>query len=468
MRIIRFDNLGWRARFDDGFNEKNVARATAALGRIWADAQPGATVYVGYDTRYKGVVLACVVGGVLAAMGMRAVIAQAACPTPALGWTVAHDESAVGGVMLTASSASSAYGGISARLSDGGPVPEDFYEVATQLVTPLQPEVSKNVEYADLHERYRQSVLEQINVQAIADAAPRIVVDPLYGSARGFLASMLRSVGCRVLELHGDDVPDFGGLHPSPSEPWVDKAEQAVRQRGYDAAIVLDGDGDRLGLVDENGHFVTPHLMEALILEHLVGNRGQRGRVVATWSSSAYIKRQATRLGCAYTPVPMGFTRIYGEFIDRDVLMGCEELGGVAYPAHLAERDGILSAMLLIEYMAMSGAKVSDLVGSLVHNLGELHYITKDIRLDAASIQSFRNILPGLNLNTVCGKVPVSIGHVDGLLLRFEDDSWVQLRPSRTKPLVRACAEADDKAVAKRLAEEACAGALAQLPRYMA
>ena len=465
MRIIRFDNLGWRARFDDGFNEKNVARAAAALGRIWAEAQPGATVYVGYDTRYNGLGLARVVGGVLSGMGMRAIIAHTACPTPALGWTVAHDEAAVGGIMLTASSASSDYGGISARLADGGPVSEDFYEVATQLVTSSQPEVSESVEYADVLGRYRASVLEQIDVHAIADFAPSVVVDPLYGSARGVLASMLRSVGCRVLELHGDDVPDFGGLHPSPSEPWVDKAEQAVRQRGYDGAIVLDGDGDRLGLVDERGRFVTPHLMEALILEHLVHNRGQHGRVVATWSSSAYIRRQANRLDCAYTPVPMGFTRIYGELVDRDVLMGCEELGGVAYPDHLAERDGILSAMLLVEYLAMSGEKIGNLVGDLVRNLGELHYINRDIRLDAASIQSFRNILPGLNLSKVCGKTSVSIGHADGLLLRFDDDSWVQLRPSRTKPVVRACAEAHDKATAKLLAEETCAGALSQLPR---
>ena len=272
-------------------------------------------------------------------------------------------------------------------------------------------------------------------------------------------------MGCRVLELHNDEAPAFGGLHPSPSEPWVDKAEQAVRQRGFDGAIVLDGDGDRLGLVDENGRFVTPHLMEALILEHLVRNRGQRGRVVATWSSSAYIKRQASRLDCAYTPVPMGFTRIYGEFVDRDVLMGCEELGGVAYPAHLAERDAILSGLLLVEYLSTSGVKVSDLVNELVYDLGELHYINRDIRLDAASTQSFRNILPGLNLNKVCGMTPVSVGHADGLLLRFEDDSWVQLRPSRTKPLVRACAEAHDKTLARRLAKEACDGALAQLPR---
>lgn len=465
MRIIRFDNLGWRARFDKGFNEKNVARAAAALGAIWADAQPGATVYVGYDTRYNGPGLARVVGGVLAGMGMRAVISQESCPTPALGWAVAHDETAIGGIMLTASSASSEYGGISARLSDGGPVSEDFYEAATQLVSLQQPRISQNVAYADLLGPYRASVIGQIDVQAIANATPNVVIDPIYGSARGILADMLRSVGCHVLELHGDDVPDFGGLHPSPSEPWVDKAEQAVRQRNCDGAIVLDGDGDRLGLVDERGHFVIPHIMEALVLEHLVRNRGQRGRVVTTWSSSAYIKRQAERLNCAYTPVPMGFTRIYGEFVDHDVLMGCEELGGIAYPAHLSERDAILSAMLLVEYVAMSDAKASELVSDLVHNLGELHYINRDMRLDAASIQSFRNILPGLNLNKVCGMTPVSVGHADGLLLRFEDDSWVQLRPSRTKPLVRACAEAHDKTLAKSLAEEACAGALAQLPR---
>ena len=185
MRIIRFDNLGWRARFDDGFNEENVARAAAALGRIWADMQPGATVYVGYDTRFNGPGLARVAGGVLAGMGMRAVIAEEACPTPALGWTVAHDETAVGGVMLTASSASSAYGGISARLADGGPVPEDYYEAATQLVASLQPSVSKGVEYVDMLGPYCESVLGQVDVRAIADASPDIVVDPLYGRRFG-------------------------------------------------------------------------------------------------------------------------------------------------------------------------------------------------------------------------------------------------------------------------------------------
>lgn len=464
MRIIRFDNTGWRARFDDGFDRRNVGRAAAALGYIWSHARPGSTIYVGYDTRFDGAGMARAVGEALHGLGLRAIVSQEPCPTPALGWSVAHDENAVGGVMLTASSATSEFGGISARSADGGPVTEEFYEAATQVVSPTAPTIDIDVEYADLLGPYRNHLLTTVDTQAIARASLRLVADPMYGATRGFLADLLRRAGCEVLELHGEDLPDFGGLRPAPVTPWIETAQQAVRQHKCAGAFALDGDGDRLGVVDERGVFVTPHRMTPLIMEHLVKNRGYEGRIVRTYSSSAYISRQAERLGCPVTNVPMGFTSIYREFIDGDVLLGSEEYGGIAYPMHMPERDGIMSSLLLVEYLANSGATLGELTDELVEQLGVLHYIRRDIQLDVASIQSFRNILPGLNPKSVCGMRPVYVGHADGLVLRFEDDAWIQLRPSRTSSLVRARAEASSPEIAEKMVDEACQKALARLP----
>ena len=177
------------------------------------------------------------------------------------------------------------------------------------------------------------------------------------------------------------------------------------------------------------------------------------------------MRRQANRLECEFTTVPVGFARIHDEFVEGDVLLGADEYGGICVPTHLPERDGLLSALLIVECMAIRGCGMEELVSELVKNLGTMHYIRRNIRLDVASIQSFRNILPGLYLKEVCGMSPVEVGHSDGLVMRFEDDSWVQLRPSRTEALIRACAEAPDVQVAHKLAEEACRGALKQLPR---
>lgn len=465
MRIIRFNNKGWRARFDDGFDEDNLSRIADAFGYIWSDAHPGATILVGYDTRFNGRGLAGVVAGVLASYGLHVVVSDAPCPTPALGFGVAQDPKVAGGVMLTASSASCEYGGISARSSSGGPVSDDFYDAVMRIVNSRPVTARASYAYGDFVSPYLENLKSLVDVEAIAEASPKVVVDPLFGSGRGYLAGLLRGMGCRVHEIHNNENPDFEGLHPAPTEPWVDTCEQAVVAFGSDVGLVLDGDGDRFAVVDEKGTFVTPHQSIPLIMEHLVRDRDESGRVVATFSSSACVRRQAERLDCDFTAVPMGFSRIYREFVEDDVILGADEYGGIAYPSHLVERDGLLSALFVVESMAMRHKPMSQMVEELREAVGVMHYIRRDIHLDAASIQAFRNILPGLNLHEVCGKKPVSVGHSDGLVLRFADDSWVQLRPSRTEALVRACAEAPDVGLANRLADEACKGALRHLPR---
>lgn len=464
MRILRFNNKGWRARFDDGFDADNLSRIADAFGYIWADAHPGSTILVGYDTRFNGRLFAGAVANVLASYGLHVIVSDKPCPTPALGWSIQENTSAVGGVMLTASSASCEFGGISARAANGGPVSNEFYDAVTRIVSPTPVVARGSYSYGDFTTDYLEHLKTLVDVDVVRNAALSVVVDPLYGSGRGYLAALLKSMGCRVHEIHNNENPDFEGLHPAPCEPWIDTCEQAVRTYEAGMGLVLDGDGDRFCVIDENGALVTPHKTTPLVMEHLVNNHCMDGRVVATFSSSAYVKRQADRLGCDYTAVPMGFTRIYDEFVENDVILGADEYGGISYPQHLPERDGLLSALLIVEYVSRQGRSLSTLVRELEQNLGAMHYIRKDIQLDAASIQSFRNILPGLYLPEVCGMKPVSIGHSDGLVLRFSDDSWVQLRPSRTEALVRACAEAPNPGLAGRLATEACAGALANLP----
>ena len=125
MDSIRFGTDGWRAPYGSGYSEENVARVTDAAARILAESDAGATMYIGYDTRCNARRYAEVAAGVVAARGLRAVLSDSYCPTPALGWTVAQDPDAVGGLMLTGSHAEAGYGGIKVRMADGGAAPKD-------------------------------------------------------------------------------------------------------------------------------------------------------------------------------------------------------------------------------------------------------------------------------------------------------------------------------------------------------
>ena len=234
----------------------------------------------------------------------------------------------------------------------------------------------------DLVGPYMRHLSELVDVDAITDAHLEVVVDPLYGSGRGTLTQLLRMLGCRVHELHGEDHADFDGLRPLVQHPWVDQCEQAVRSFGCDLGIVLDGDADRMGVVDERGRFLTPHVTGPLVMGHMVENRGERGRIVTTYSSSALVKRQAWRLDLDFTEVPMGFTRIYREFADGDVLLGLEGMGGICYPEHLPERDGILAALLTVEARAKVMKPLSEMVEDLEANIGQMTYVVRDIELD--------------------------------------------------------------------------------------
>ncbi len=455
--ILRFGSDGWHARLDGDFSEENVVRLADALGVAWAGVGAvGATVYVGYDTREGADELAHQVAGVLASCGLAVRVSDRACPTPAIAWACARDRSAIGAVVLTASERSCEYGGFLVRASDGGPAPREFLDQVEQLVGAMPPSARGAFEVVDVMGPYLANLRGLVDGDAIASAGLKVLVDPMYGAGVGCLGGVLESLGCMATEIHDEKLADFGGIHPEPADPWADACERAVRAGGYDAGLLLDGDADRAAIVDEQGRILSPHLVTPLVLGHLVEDRGMTGRVVTTLTCSAYLLRQAERLGLELVTVPVGFSGVHREILEGDVLLGAEEYGGVAVPAHLHERDGLLVALLLVEMIAQRGQGVSQLAAGLEASVGRMRYARRDVRLDSASTQALRNVLPGLNPPEMAGRAPVEVSHADGLRLTFADDSWVLVRPSRTDPVVRVYSEAPTEGERDELLDASC------------
>jgi phosphomannomutase len=417
-------------------------------------------VYVGFDTRPGAQSYARTVAGVLATAGLDVVISSTPCPVPALAHACAHDLRACGAVMVSASSAAAGYQGLALRGRDGGPVSADTMDAIERLIPADAPEDRGAYREADVVSDYIASLAACVDGDAIAAANLKVVVDPMYGSSRVIFARLLRSLGVTVEEIHAETDLEFASIHPRPEEPWCDDCERRVVSDGAVVGFSLDGDGDRLGVIDARGRLVSSHRVVAIVADCLVEHHGLSGRVVMPMSASSCLRREAKHLGARLTVTPIGFAWAYREVAKGDALLATDEFGGICVPAHLAERDALMGALLVLERIALTGRGVAELVDDLEERTGRLSYGRRDVKMDGASYQMFKNMLPGVNPRTFAGSVPVEVSHADGIRLTFDDGAWVLVRPARSASVLRVCAEAST--VSRR---DALLSAAAELPK---
>ncbi len=444
---IHFGTDGWRAVIGDDFTYANLRRVADATGRVFSADHPGGTIVVGYDTRFEAPAFAAAAAEVLAGHGLAVKLSDAYCPTPALCWSVAHDEEAVGGVMLTASHNPAPYLGFKIRLQDGGASPVSFTDRVEAQLRDDEPDGLGEVAMVDIMGPYLTALRAFVDGDAIRAAGLKVAVDPLYGAGRTYLAETLRAVGVEVTEIHAEANPGFAGLHPEPIPPHIDEVRELVRAHGLDAAFITDGDADRIGAADSTGAFVNPHRILALVARHLIEDRGMSGRIVKTLSTSVIVDRLAASLGTTVTTTPVGFKWIYEEMLKGDVLLGGEESGGIGIPAHVRERDGLLMALLLAEMMAVRACGLGALVDDLLALTGPMEYGRNDLRLDPAVKDAFVASWASLAPAEVAGLTVREIVRADGIKFLLPDDAWLLMRASGTEPLVRIYAEASSAGV---------------------
>jgi phosphomannomutase len=378
---------------------------------------------------------------------LRVRVSDRYCPTPTLCWSVAHDDDAIAGVMLTASHNPAPYLGFKLRMDDGGASPVSFTERVEAELVDEPPTARGTFETVDMMGPYLASLAAMVDAEAIRGAKLRVAVDPLYGAGQGYLAGMLRSFGVDVAEVHHELNPGFGGLHPEPIPPHIDEVRELVRTQGLDAAFITDGDADRIGAADRTGAFVNPHRIICLVARHLVEDKGMTGRIVKTLSTSVLVDRLASRLGLEVVTTPVGFKWIYEEMVRGDVLIGGEESGGIGIPSHVRERDGLLMAMMLAEMMAQRGMGLGELVDDLLALTGPMEYRRLDLRLDASVKEAFVAAMPAMAPAEIADLPVGDILRVDGIKFLLPDDAWLLMRTSGTEPLVRIYAEASSAGV---------------------
>lgn len=458
---IRFGTDGWRGVIADDFTFANVERVAQASAAHWLAAPAPGTrplVVVGFDRRFLSDQFAVRAAEVLAGNGLEVVLTPEPTPTPAVSLAV-RDLRAVGGVMLTASHNPAHFNGFKLKAWFGGSAGTEICQAVearldTQPVQRLpftEAVRQKRIIRRDLMPAHRRAVLRHVDFERLADAGLRVAHDAMFGVGAGCFDKLLFGTNCRVTSLRSVHDPLFGGVNPEPIPAYYASTADWLKRHRQDVCLVTDGDADRLGGLDGNGRSLTTHQIISLLIEHFAANRGERGVVVKSVNTTSLVDHLCDAHGLLLKEVGIGFKYIGAELRRPGVLLGVEESGGIGYPPHLPERDGIAAGLWLLELLAVRRRTIGQLLGDLERRFGPHRYDRTGLRVpegQAAAIEARLQADPPNRL----GRSPIDrVVTTDGVKFVARDGSWLMLRGSGTEPLFRVYAESRSDAAVQSL-----------------
>ncbi len=466
MSQITFGTSGWRGILCEDFTFENVKVVVQAIAdTIKASGEQDKGVVIGCDTRFMGQRFVEASARVLAGAGIKAYLCTRDTPTPVISFEILR-RGAAGGINFTASHNPPEYNGVKFSPSWGGPaLPETTGEIerranatigtACYTFPPLDDaKKSGLIEGIDPRGTYLADLEQKIDFDAIRSLG-LVALNPLYGTARGYLDEPLRARGIPYTIINDHLDPYFGGQPPEPSEAHIPDFISLVKNNpDIRLGLATDGDADRFGILDADGSYIEPNYIIALLLDYLIRVRKLEGGVARSVATSHLIDAVAKKHGVPVYETPVGFKYI-GELICQDKLViGGEESAGLTIKGHVPEKDGILACFLVAEMVAREGKTVRQLLERLYGEVGRFVTRRDNLKLSPELEIAYKNKITAVPAEIAGTKVK-DIIRIDGTKLLLEDGSWMLFRKSGTEPVVRLYGEAGNDA---RLAEVMAAG----------
>jgi len=445
---IKFGTSGWRAIVADEFTVANIRLAVAGIAAYVKTQQEPHRVLVGRDPRFLGESFVDAAARVLSAAGVKPIVISDPAPTPAISYAVRTLKTS-GAINFTASHNPPEYNGIKFSTADGAPaLPDTTKEVEAAIVTlgggeniPSLNAPNGGFETADVKPAFLRRLAELVDLKAIAKSGIKIVYDPFWGAGRGYSCHVLREAGVTVATVHDYRDVLFGGHAPEPDDHLLGDAKAKMKEIGAALGIATDGDADRFGIVDQDGTFIQPNYVIALLFDYLVQTRGWKNGVAKSVATTNLINALAEYHKVPLYETPVGFKYI-GELINGDkIAIGGEESAGLTIRGHVPEKDGVLAGLLVAEMVAVRGKSLGVQLKELFGKVGSYYPVRENFRLTPEVKAAFTEKLK-TDPTELSGRKVVKVVRTDGLKLVLEDGSWVCYRLSGTEPVVRAYTEA--------------------------
>ena len=461
ISLIHFGTGGWRDIIGDGFTRANIRRVACAVARrIQREGFMDKGFCIGYDRRFLSRESAIWFSEVLAGEGIQTLFVNLSCPTPQIMFTVKN----LGlpyGAMITASHNPAIYNGIKLFTAGGRDATQDITDPIGKEANEIREEEIRSIDFETAHfqgtirfidprDAYLDSIMNQINIAAIRRRRPRIVLDPMFGVSLAGLQTILYTARCDLDVIHDRHDAFFGGHLPAPNPETLTDLQASVRDHHADLGIATDGDADRLGIIDEQGHYVSANLILVLLYYYLLEYKGWRGPVVRNIATTHLLDRVAAAYGQGCIEVPVGFKYISSGMDEHDAIIGGESSGGLTVKGHISGKDGLYAASLLVEMLSVSGKKLSELIQEIYNRFGYLYMAEFDWALThEKKTEIQRTVMEEKKLPEFEDEVH-HVSYMDGCKVYFRN-GWIIVRFSGTEPRVRIFAEADSSAHAEKL-----------------
>ncbi|MDP9039916.1 MAG: phosphoglucomutase/phosphomannomutase family protein [Acidobacteriota bacterium] len=454
IQAVKFGTDGWRGIIADDFTYANVRVAARAIALyVIHHEDPARGICIAWDTRFASQTFARVVAQVVAAAGIPVFVASEITPTPALSFGV-RERKAAGGVMITSSHNPAEWNGVKYKASYGGSgLPSIMSAIESYLGADLpDAPTPAPIEEIDFNPPYIAAIARFVDLDAIRRSGYRFLIDSMYGAGRGILAGIFSHAGIPCVEIRSDINPAFPGINPEPILPHIQAAQEAVVREHCDAGLITDGDADRIGTVDEHGNVVDAHKILALLTWWLLERKGWPGEVTRAFNTTKMVDRIAAKHGRRLNEHGIGFKYVAELMLQKEILIGGEESGGMGISRHLPERDGLLNSLLLANVMADEKKTLGQLVAALQAEFGEHQYGRIDMHIDDAlklsAIRRAGSIQAG---GAIAGLTVLRVEALDGIKFFLDNpacsdkpnaaETWLLFRASGTEPLLRVYCE---------------------------
>ncbi|MGC9158843.1 MAG: phosphoglucomutase/phosphomannomutase family protein [Terracidiphilus sp.] len=471
---IKFGTDGWRGVIADDFTFANVRLVAEAIAAyIHAHEDPAKGLCIGFDTRFESREFALACAEVAAATGIPVQLASGVTPTPALSFAV-RERRAAGGIMITSSHNPPQWNGVKYKAWYGGSGrPSIMAAIESHLGRPTRrAAMPARIEKVDFLPSYLHAIETFSGLEKIAGSGLKFAIDSMYGAGGTLLSGIFTRLGVDHVQIRSEVNPAFPGINPEPIEPHIRALGEAVLANHCQAGFCTDGDADRIGAIDEHGNFVDPHKIYSVLLHWVLKRKTWPGAVTRAFNTTKMLDRICLKYGRELIEHGIGFKYVCDLMLEREILMGGEESGGIGFQRHLPERDGLLNSLLLANVMAEEGKTLGQLVADLQAEFGEHQYGRIDLHIPDdrknAAIARAHALKAG---DTVFAGMPIYCQEtLDGVKFYLDNpeatskplaaETWLLLRASGTEPLLRIYAESCSKESVEKLLESARAFAM--------
>jgi phosphomannomutase len=466
---IVFGTDGWRAIIGEDFSSQNVQLCAQGVADYILKNNLGSKgMVVGYDTRFGSKTFANDVAQVFAANQIPVFLSSNFAPTPVISYNVITLEAA-GAVIITASHNAAEWNGFKVKSQYGGSASVDVINEiennirefisdgkAPKLISLEQGKTLKLIQYFDPKTSYLEHITSVIDFNLIKSYPIDIAIDSMFGAAIGYIKDILSGYEGRIEEIHSTEDSTFPGLlKPEPIGPNLRELRDTVLKGEYAIGLATDGDGDRIGVIDNTGRYLSSLQVFSLLTHYLLETKQSKDPVIKSITTSKMIDKLGKHHGTKVINSPVGFKYLGALFMENDALIAGEESGGFAFKGHIPERDGILSGLFLIEALAQTKLPLSDLLDKLYELVGPHYYDRLDLTFPERERPIIEQKLKTTKVTNFLN-IPVSdFLDIDGYLYTLIDDSWVLVRFSGTEPLLRIYAESSSIQNVNRLIGEA-------------